>query len=84
MLNAGAFKTAGPAIPLPQAAKRSLLELAPMCDGVGVQTLLLDELPVVQHAEFLRRILAHEEHDGLRAARVVPQELRHEHRAHSR
>merc|ERR1711933_513676 len=56
---------------------RSLFELAHRLYRPSVKAILLDDLPVMEHVELLRGVLARKEHDGLLAARVVGQEVCH-------
>merc|ERR1719336_1903064 len=57
--------------------RASLLQLAHMLHSALVKAILLDDLPVMQHVELLRCVLPGEQQDGLRATRVLREEIRH-------
>merc|ERR1712032_1324865 len=58
-------------------SKRSLLELALVSHGPLADAILFNDLPIVEHVKFFRRILASKEHDGLLASWVIGEEVRH-------
>merc|ERR1719420_1544438 len=53
----------------------SLLELANEGDRTLVESILLDDLPIMKHVKLFSSVLAGVQHDGLLATRMILQKL---------
>merc|ERR1719362_824012 len=56
---------------------RSLLQLAHVLHRALVEAILLDDLPIVQHVELLRGVLARKKQDRFRPAWMLGEEICH-------